>query len=527
MHSLRTRFLISIGLVTCLALLVLILIARWLVYPNLIERENEYAEQELTRVRSAIQSDLDNLGGITRDWANWDASYDFVLGRRPDYAAENFSQDMFEDTRQLMMVYLDLQGKPIWVAGYDPVTASYSSCRTPTGECAWTAKVVRVIRAHVRQQHTDLAQWLLSTPSPMMAATSSILPTDPDAAPTVGWLTIVSRLNDDWLKSIRQQTGVNIALDAVVQPSFVQLPQLIRLDRDRLMINHPLPADPAGTMLDLQAVLPRRDFAANWRTFHFATSWTAVLLIMVITVVLALLERMVIIPTRKLARFTRERRQQPSPESRLPASLLARRDEIGSLAREFQCLLLHQQAQTESLEQLSRRDHLTGLYNCRYLDQYLASEQPSSGPNRTPLGLIVIDIDFFKAYNDYYGHPEGDRCLRQVAHAMEACLAEGEIIARSGGEEFTVVMPNSSENSVMARAEQLRLAVARLELRHERSAIAGTVTISLGFAVQDPESPCLPGELVREADKTLYQAKLAGRNRVHYRDEFRILDTHS
>ncbi|RKR02396.1 diguanylate cyclase (GGDEF)-like protein [Kushneria sinocarnis] len=514
MHSLRVRFLVSISLVAVLALLALLLIARLLIYPNLISQENVYANQELDRVQSTLQGHLDSLGGVTRDWANWDASYDFMLGRRPDYTVENFSQEMFEDTRHLMMVYLDLQGNPVWIAGHNPQTNQYSTCSTPAGDCGWTAATVSVIQAHVRGQHEGLDRWLLSTPSPMMAATSSILPTDPQAGPTVGWLTIVRDMDADWLASVRAQTGIDIAVEPRLHPApNLQLPALMRVDRDRLMISRQLTAVPDNTLLELRAMLPRRDFAANWQTFHFAMFWTAALLVVVLTVVLLLLERIVLSPTRRLALFTREQCQQTGPVE-LPVSLIARRDEIGSLARQFQQLLRQQQAQTESLKRLSRHDHLTGPYNRRYLDEQLHHLITRAQRDHVSLGVITLDIDHFKAYNDHYGHPAGDYCLQQVARTMKHCLGNEGIIARSGGEEFTVLLTNCAPKRIRMHAERLRAAIDNLALGHEYSPTADHVTISSGIAVFDPCHPCSAEELVQRADRMLYRAKLAGRNRM-------------
>lgn len=171
------------------------------------------------------------------------------------------------------------------------------------------------------------------------------------------------------------------------------------------------------------------------------------------------------------------------------------------------------------LERLSNQDPLTGLPNRRGFDGYLDGLALSDGAHAAGQGmaLLLIDVDHFKAFNDRYGHPAGDQCLRQVARAMHARLGEGGgLLARWGGEEFVVVLPGATPQVAMAVAEDLRQAVAALAMRHEASTTSEHVSISVGVA--DPsqagadERP-LVDRLVSRADEALYRAKQEGRNR--------------
>ncbi|WP_456269553.1 diguanylate cyclase [Kushneria sp. AK178] len=515
MHSLRFRFLLSLVLVACFALLALWGIARYLVYPDLLARENDYVAREMGRVESAWQSDLNRLGAETRDWASWDDAYDFMRGRAPDFAASNFSQEMFEDMAHLMMIFMRPDGTPLWMAGYNRDTDDYTTCDTATGRCRWMSPIFTVIQEHVRHQSPELDKWLLSVPAPAMIATSPIVPTVRGDAAPLGWLAVVRSMDRVWFDAIRDQTGVDISIDPILHPDLiVKPPPIVRISDDRLLAIRWLDAAPGDNKLSLQATLPRQDFMANTASFSFAMLWTIGVLLTVIVVILGLLERIVLAPTRRLARFTREQRREDTPTNTLPVSLIARRDELGSLAREFQHLLMHQKARTDSLEQLSRRDHLTGLLNRRYLDDYLLQSLAAAHRHQHAVGLIIIDIDHFKAYNDHYGHPEGDHCLTRVARILDRVVDDQGIVARAGGEEFIVVLPNVTRKHTWRMAEQLRLAVAGLALQHAPSPVADHVTISVGMAISLPEAPCQPAELMRLADESLYRAKQTGRNRV-------------
>jgi diguanylate cyclase (GGDEF)-like protein len=171
-------------------------------------------------------------------------------------------------------------------------------------------------------------------------------------------------------------------------------------------------------------------------------------------------------------------------------------------------------AANERLAQLSRQDPLTGVGNRRRFDEGLDEEWRRATRQRTPLGLLLLDVDCFKAYNDALGHLAGDECLRRVAAEVAAAQTRaGELVARYGGEEFAVLMPGASREGAMAAARNVRQRVAALALPHPRSTAAAWVTVSVGVGWAQPERGGFPADLVARADDGLYRAKQAGRDR--------------
>lgn len=166
------------------------------------------------------------------------------------------------------------------------------------------------------------------------------------------------------------------------------------------------------------------------------------------------------------------------------------------------------------LSQLACTDALTGIANRRQFDQYLARECGRAQRSQIPLSLVMIDLDYFKHYNDHYGHAAGDQCLKQVAQALgqELCRP-GDLVARYGGEEFVALLPSTDPDSARLMAERLRQAVARLALPHARSQAGEHVSICLGVACSQPRN-LNASELLAEADANLYLAKQLGRNQV-------------
>jgi len=170
---------------------------------------------------------------------------------------------------------------------------------------------------------------------------------------------------------------------------------------------------------------------------------------------------------------------------------------------------------TDQLKELATTDGLTGLLNRRTFDAVLDSELARTARERQPLSLLMIDVDRFKAYNDRYGHPAGDKALRLVTNCLrEAALRPGDSLARYGGEEFAAILPNTDEDGAYVIAERLRKSLRQLALPHEGSE-KGLITVSIGIAsygshvVERGDT-----ELLRRADQALYDAKAAGRDRV-------------
>jgi diguanylate cyclase (GGDEF)-like protein len=173
------------------------------------------------------------------------------------------------------------------------------------------------------------------------------------------------------------------------------------------------------------------------------------------------------------------------------------------------------QQDNRNLKILASRDSLTKLHNRRGFEQYLQQEWERMLRLKSPLSLIMCDIDFFKNYNDTYGHPTGDQCLARVSSAMRNTVRRsGDFIARYGGEEFVIVLPNTDLLGAVFVAESVRSAIKLLKIPHQNSAVENCVTMSLGVAMVYPTPPMDTTYLLDAADRALYQAKAQGRDQV-------------
>jgi len=199
-------------------------------------------------------------------------------------------------------------------------------------------------------------------------------------------------------------------------------------------------------------------------------------------------------------------------QQRFEHELAAHRDRLSELVLERTAEL---EAVNHRLEQLSRTDALTGLANRRSFDQVKQAEFLRARRNRQPLALLLCDIDYFKRFNDTYGHGEGDACLRAVAEVLRAVVQRGgDLVARIGGEEFAILLPGSGLEAGLAVAARVRAGMAERAIAHAGSEVTPFVTLSMGLALLDEEHDPHFEALFRRADQALYRAKHEGRDRV-------------
>lgn len=168
-----------------------------------------------------------------------------------------------------------------------------------------------------------------------------------------------------------------------------------------------------------------------------------------------------------------------------------------------------------SIDEISKIDFLTNIYNRRYFNEVLAEEWKTCKKNKEYLSAIMIDVDNFKLYNDTYGHIKGDKCLQSISEVIKNGIQESKnIVSRYGGEEFIVLIPNKDLEKAKYIAENIRKNIEKLNILHEGLETSRIVTVSIGIAANIPNGKLSPEKLINMADEALYRAKNSGRNRV-------------
>ncbi|NEQ40921.1 MAG: diguanylate cyclase [Okeania sp. SIO3I5] len=169
----------------------------------------------------------------------------------------------------------------------------------------------------------------------------------------------------------------------------------------------------------------------------------------------------------------------------------------------------------QQLQKVARLDGLTGIANRRYFDEYLEKEWRRLTRTKLPLSLILCDVDYFKYYNDYYGHLAGDDCLQKIAQTIKKTVKRSaDLVARYGGEEFAIILPNTSGKNAEKVVELIRTAIHKLQINHSTSRVSKYVTMSMGIASVTPTKTESSQSLIAKADEALYNAKEKGRDRI-------------
>lgn len=191
----------------------------------------------------------------------------------------------------------------------------------------------------------------------------------------------------------------------------------------------------------------------------------------------------------------------------LEGHVALRTQELSRANEELRCA-------NQRLEAFSRTDGLLQIANRAYFDDRMRVECADAFRRKVPMSLIMIDVDYFKRYNDHYGHLEGDKCLKRIAQTIRrALLRTTDLVARYGGEELAVILPDTDASGARIVAERILQEIQMLAIPHARSSINRHVTISLGLISAIPPERDAPASLIAQADSALYKAKEAGRNR--------------
>jgi len=244
--------------------------------------------------------------------------------------------------------------------------------------------------------------------------------------------------------------------------------------------------------------------------------------VVILIILNAMLQHVILRPMQRLTEHAAQLEQEGDYSVRLN---LTRRDEIGRLASSFDAMVQTINDRTEQLQLaneqlifLTVQDGLTGIANRRMFDSYMRKEWRRAMREQTPLSVVMLDVDFFKGYNDAYGHQQGDRCLVAVATTLQQHVRRpADLAARYGGEEFVMVLPNTQAEGAMILAERVREAIQALKIEHRSSTVSPFVTVSIGVVTAVPGVGLNEAGLdafLEAADQGLYQAKRQGRNRT-------------
>ena len=494
-------------------------------------------EGRRNQFRVILENDTEGLERLVKSYAEWLPSHEFVESRDMEYVQSNYNRQWLTSQDIDAVLILSAGGEVLWTsAGTFGITSLSGSGKTKPGDPLlfpenFGALPPAPLRGFVA--YGNVAMLYVSWP-----ITDDLQTLAPNGILVFGRLLDQSTLD-------RFSQGDEFSVSFI--PASVPLPTAtLRASVEKAVLSadaqegyaigkdafgktrlaaYDAVLDPAGKLVGYWKFCLSREWT---NTASILVRWLAILAAVaglgVYAVASIIINRRMVRPILSIRNHLDGFADTLTIDSQLK---IVHGDEIGELARHVNNLVDRVVLQTRELDRLAGTDGLTGLANRRKLDSILEDLAKKNRSARlrpdervvSRHGIIacgLLDVDFFKSYNDHYGHAAGDEALMAIAQVIQSgAKSPGDLASRYGGEEFVVVLPDTDETGAMEVLERIRQAIADLGIPHEGSSVASMVTISAGVAVLDTfDDTNSPKALLKAADRALYSAKSGGRNRV-------------
>lgn len=517
---------------------------RYLVNTEFQFLEQEFAKLNIDRISNRFSIELNNIDATVYDWSAWNDTYAFAQDRNTGYVEANLYPDTFLNLGINIALLVNRQGEALWAGIYEfqpdsevvDLTDVWLDTLLPN---AMTLAEHIDLKADVNDQvHLGLFQF---DGLPVLFSIRPIYNSFGEGSAR-GYLLFGKTLTEAMLARLQADVALQFEISEIMsQASLADLPQydFVASEATPLHIHQPfLPSETGGFMITTE--VDRR-----FTQIGLASTRTVILAFVVIGLLVIIftwwwLQRTTILPIKRLKNSIVATTSNKDYTQRLDVTSS---DEVSALAMTFNDLLetvelrtqvlnyTNEQLQNEQqrlktlqteLEQanaelkiLSEKDALTGLHNRMAMERKLTQEWNVLRRKSEPLSILMIDIDRFKEYNDYYGHQAGDDCLRRVAIIFSSVAHRAsDMAARYGGEEFILILPGIALEEAHQMALNLLRSIEAERIEHEHSDHHGHLTISIGVACDIPSETLTIQDLIRNADEALYRAKKQGRNRV-------------
>lgn len=501
------------------------IIQRLIIFPAFLELEKNEAQNNMNRVTEALENEISHLDTLCNDWATWDDTYDFIDTLSEDYIHSNLPDQIFYESGLSVIYIFDSEKKVVWGQAFDIAQGKEVYINELSSDSISDDHPLLLMD----DQGENLADMnrtgLFNTDKgPLLAATELIL-TSQAEGPSKGFFLMGILLNDEIIDKISIQTKVSFEIIDLYDNSDKSTYKSViaALENNSLFIEKNK-TDTTSTLysyyynienrpgLLIKIVFPRSISIQGLRIIKNAAFSTIISGLIVLLFVLIFLNKYIINPISLLDKSMLKIIKTNDFSIRLSSE---RKDEIGELYNGFDFFITKIQKQTELLENLSTVDSLTNIANRRKFDEILQMEWNRHKRYKSTITLMLIDIDYFKKYNDYYGHQAGDDCLKKIGQLLSnQSRRAGEFTARYGGEEFVFLLSNSNREQALNISDRLVSELKKINILHEKSDIAEFVTFSIGIAIYKPDQKDNSAILIRMADEALYKAKEQGRNRA-------------
>ncbi|GEA60084.1 sensor domain-containing diguanylate cyclase [Vibrio comitans] len=501
------------------ALVAVSFFAQWqYVFPVFKQLERKDAITNFERVIARFNEDIVDLDLHNKDWGAWDETYAFIQGKNPDYIEGNLGAESFRNGQFDFLFYFDEAKYLYWHGIYD------SESHSLVNDGSFAQLVVDRLQAKISTVELDLFSidthymgFVLIDNKPIVYSIRPIL-TSREKGPSKGFILRGRYIDPNLISDFIKQTRVRFEISPVEDWSkkYSDKFTITEIDDETLEVARYVFSYDVPVML-VTSFFPR-DITQQGKLAVQSALFASILLGFLLLFALWITLRKVVLGP--VTHLTHKATAITNTKDYTKRTQVETSDEIGELSRQLNKMLDVIESREASLEEvlhrlkeLSMTDSLTQISNRLKFDSVSQMEWRRMQRETQPISMIMCDVDYFKQYNDHYGHVDGDECLVKIAKTLSDSVARpADLVARYGGEEFVILLPSTDLDGAIHLAQTVLDKVAAMQLPHENSDVAPHVTVSLGIASVVPNEDNSLRQLITDADNALYQAKQNGRN---------------
>ena len=511
--NLKTAVFLHLLCIFLFVSLLVVSLLKFYAFRTLNEAERNTLVAKSIQIIHNIENEIDRQAAFARDWGVWDESYRFMQDRNMGYVNSNMGEASLENLSTMGILYLDLDFKEFYSFTSDELRNQYD-------------QLIRLIETKKEIFQTALASGsdriLLYHPQLDKHYWSVIQPIKPGdkSSNHNGYLLLTTEINTQFYRKLSRLFGMDIlplpesnsdaydCLHSATENKFCH--RVLLVDDSRAFLEVSIADAERKKSIYLQTETIRH---LNKQIKAVFANTLYILLasgLLIILLNLLILHKLVLRPTAYLsAKFTTFAKQR-TLKRRLKAFGPA---ELRNLTSSANLMLSELETLHRKVETLSQTDELTGAYNRRYFHAMFKRDKAHAIRSKEYLALLLLDLDFFKQFNDIYGHVKGDQCLQTIADILKNNVKRNtDIIARYGGEEFIILLSNTPLPCVQVICKRIIKKLEEQAIPHKGSLVADHVTCSIGGIAVMPTLETTEENLILRADQLLYQAKEAGRN---------------
>lgn len=491
--------------------------------PELYALEAQSDKKDINRIKNSFNSINNELSVLNYDNAVWNATDDYLNDKNDDFTQDNFTLDFFTSLNINGIHIYDQQNKAIWSKIYNAKNKTFMSFpafeNTNIDVINYILQPSKHIQNNNHKPITHVGLIELNNQLIHFAATS--INRASFKYKSNGTLVFWRFVDTNVISDLQKRAGINFTFELIDLPNNeapansknTYIPGSYRTNEGYIYDYYSLTNK--NKLLKFNYKAPQRQFETHWfqQTLMIAIFFSATF-----SIIYLLIHNLIIKPIIEAKKLVNVIIDDSNLSVRFSHK---RKDELGTLFNLINRLLEDISSKEQELishnlrlQELSKTDGLTNIANRRAFDLYM-NQLISTSPKGVEASILVCDVDFFKKYNDFYGHALGDKALRLIADNFKRNLhSETDFVARYGGEEFVIVLKNTNETEAQSVANNLLISIKELNISHQKSDIAETVTVSIGCHTFFPAEQQEHTSLFVKADKALYLAKSLGRDRA-------------